>query len=187
MYLTFSFSTLPPSSFLNVSFLCLSLSPRHRLSSLCTQCVKNATTKLSSNPRCSHSKRGIITTVPAFYDSNITNVSTDETAFHHLLSATMNETVVECAQYLSCGDCAMCLSIATKKLPECCEGKQRGRFVLPSCDVRLRRFVSLGHTQVKNFRYVVPDFEEIMLSLVNESVRIIVRVPHKADEGQNEV
>ncbi|KAL2330476.1 hypothetical protein Fmac_018057 [Flemingia macrophylla] len=150
------------------------------LGSLCTQCVENATTKLSSNTQCSHSKRGIIwydecmvrfsnatffstiTTVPAFCGSNIANVSTDETAFHRLLSAAMNETAAEAAnsgnyyataetsvsqtqtlycmaqrtQDLTRGYCATCLSDAAKKLPECCEGKQGGGVSLPSCDVR---------------------------------------------------
>nr|KYP42388.1 Putative cysteine-rich receptor-like protein kinase 23 [Cajanus cajan] len=149
---------------------------------LCAHCVQNATTKLSSHPECSHSKKGVIwyddcmlrfsnatffstiATEPAFFGFNIANVSTNEATFNRLVSAAMKKTAAEaansaqgnlyaathksvsqtqtlycmaqCTQDLGRGDCATCLSDAVKKLPACCEGKQGGRVLFPSCDVR---------------------------------------------------
>ena len=44
--------------------------------------------------------------------------------------------LLECTPDLSRLDCNNCLSQAQVYIPRCCNGKQGGRFVTPSCDVR---------------------------------------------------
>ena len=45
-------------------------------------------------------------------------------------------TLVQCTPDLSGSDCNWCLQIAIANLPGCCGGKQGGRVLSPSCNVR---------------------------------------------------
>ncbi|XP_057986388.1 cysteine-rich receptor-like protein kinase 10 isoform X2 [Hevea brasiliensis] len=44
--------------------------------------------------------------------------------------------LVQCTPDLSSSDCNRCLEIAIAKLPSCCDGKQGGRVLSPSCNIR---------------------------------------------------
>ncbi|KAL4366889.1 hypothetical protein GQ457_05G030230 [Hibiscus cannabinus] len=45
-------------------------------------------------------------------------------------------TLAQCTLDLSVSDCETCLQTAIANLPSCCEGKEGGRVVFPSCNVR---------------------------------------------------
>ncbi|KAJ9136289.1 hypothetical protein P3X46_033381 [Hevea brasiliensis] len=45
-------------------------------------------------------------------------------------------TLAQCTQDLSVGSCTECLQAAVDYLPGCCNGKQGGRVIFPSCNVR---------------------------------------------------
>ncbi|XP_077220179.1 cysteine-rich receptor-like protein kinase 25 [Tasmannia lanceolata] len=44
--------------------------------------------------------------------------------------------LMQCAQYLSGGDCKTCLEGAIGQIPTCCQGKDGGRVVGPNCNLR---------------------------------------------------
>jgi len=44
--------------------------------------------------------------------------------------------MVQCTQDLSLKNCTVCLDWIMTKLPECCNGKQGGRVLSPSCNFR---------------------------------------------------
>ncbi|MCH93817.1 cysteine-rich receptor-like protein kinase, partial [Trifolium medium] len=151
-------------------------------SSLCQQCVTNATQKLSTDSDCSLSKQAVIwydecmvrynntsffstmATRPGAFLMNTANITNQE-SFMRLLFDTMNKTadkaanssvgakkyatkeasisgfqtlysLAQCTEDLSQQDCRTCLSDAIQLLPRCCEGKQGGRVLLPSCNIR---------------------------------------------------
>ncbi|KAJ1376486.1 Serine-threonine/tyrosine-protein kinase, catalytic domain [Sesbania bispinosa] len=113
-----------------------------------------------------YSNRSFFTTVdtrPAVYLLNSANTSNQE-SFMRLLFTTMNQTadeaansptvkkyatkeanisgfqtlycLAQCTEDLSNSDCRTCLSDAIGELPQCCGGKQGGRVLYPSCNVR---------------------------------------------------
>jgi hypothetical protein len=45
-------------------------------------------------------------------------------------------TLAQCTPDLSMSGCEKCLKIATNVLPSCCSGKQGGRALIPSCNIR---------------------------------------------------
>lgn len=45
-------------------------------------------------------------------------------------------TLAQCTPDLSSSGCEKCLTIATNELPSCCSGKQGGRALIPSCNIR---------------------------------------------------
>lgn len=45
-------------------------------------------------------------------------------------------TLAQCTPDLSQSGCEKCLKIATSELPSCCNGKQGGRVLIPSCNIR---------------------------------------------------
>jgi hypothetical protein len=45
-------------------------------------------------------------------------------------------TLAQCTPDLSNSGCEKCLKIATNQLPSCCSGKQGGRVLIPSCNIR---------------------------------------------------
>ncbi|KAK2404914.1 cysteine-rich receptor protein kinase [Trifolium repens] len=45
-------------------------------------------------------------------------------------------TLAQCTPDLSESGCEKCLKIATNQLPSCCSGKQGGRVLIPSCNIR---------------------------------------------------
>ncbi|WJX14811.1 hypothetical protein P8452_05022 [Trifolium repens] len=149
-------------------------------SSICQQCVRNATQKLSTD--CSSSKQAVIwydecmvrysnisffstmATYPGISMMNTANI-TNQTSFMSLLFDTMNESadkaanssvgakkyatkeasvssfqtfycLTQCTEDLSQQDCSTCLSDAIGYLPQCCNGKQGGRVLFPSCNIR---------------------------------------------------
>ncbi|KAK7269970.1 hypothetical protein RIF29_22797 [Crotalaria pallida] len=146
----------------------------------CTQCVVNATDKLSSE--CSLSKAAVIwydecmvrynntlffsimAMRPRIFLLNTANIS-NQASFMGLLFDTMNKTadeaanapilakkyatkeanisgfqklycLTQCTPDLSPRDCRECLSLAIGNLPHCCEGKQGGRALFSSCNIR---------------------------------------------------
>ncbi|XP_068322759.1 cysteine-rich receptor-like protein kinase 10 isoform X2 [Pyrus communis] len=98
---------------------------------------------------------------PGVFMMNEQNV-TDSTRFNQVLAASMNEVATEaakdtdkfatkqtkftdvitlyslgqCTQDLSAAVCDRCFRIAIAQLPSCCSGKQGGRVLFPSCNVR---------------------------------------------------
>ncbi|KAI3879025.1 hypothetical protein MKX03_019382 [Papaver bracteatum] len=44
--------------------------------------------------------------------------------------------LVECTPDISSGSCNRCLSGAISDIPNCCDGKQGGRVIRPSCNIR---------------------------------------------------
>ncbi|KAH9688441.1 cysteine-rich receptor-like protein kinase 25 [Citrus sinensis] len=49
-------------------------------------------------------------------------------------------TLVQCIPYLSKPDCNVCLPGALAQIPACCSGKQGGRVLTPSCNIRYERY-----------------------------------------------
>ncbi|KAH9688401.1 cysteine-rich receptor-like protein kinase 25 [Citrus sinensis] len=49
-------------------------------------------------------------------------------------------TLVQCIPYLSKPDCNVCLRGALAQIPACCSGKQGGRVLTPSCNIRYERY-----------------------------------------------
>ncbi|GMP72862.1 hypothetical protein CsSME_00030756 [Camellia sinensis var. sinensis] len=49
--------------------------------------------------------------------------------------------LVQCTPDISSKDCNTCLSDAISNLPICCEGKQGGRYLFPSCNVRCELYL----------------------------------------------
>ncbi|XP_029126515.1 cysteine-rich receptor-like protein kinase 10 [Cajanus cajan] len=105
-----------------------------------------------------------VDTTPTVGLSNTANIS-NQASFMRLMFDTMNQTadeaatspigakkyatnqanisgfqtlycLVQCTQDLSPQDCRSCLSVAIGQLSWCCEGKQGGRILNPSCNVR---------------------------------------------------
>ncbi|CAL5209769.1 unnamed protein product [Lathyrus oleraceus] len=105
-----------------------------------------------------------VATVPNLLMWNTANITNQE-SFMKLLSVTMNESadkaanssvgakkyatkeatisgfqtlycMAQCTDDLSPLDCSSCLSVAIGALPQCCNGKQGGRVLFPSCNIR---------------------------------------------------
>ncbi|RXH94002.1 hypothetical protein DVH24_016069 [Malus domestica] len=98
---------------------------------------------------------------PGVFLTNTQNV-TEQTRFNQVLAASMNEVATEaandaykfaakqtkfsdqitlyslgqCTQDLSAAVCDRCFGVAIAQLPSCCSGKQGGRVLFPSCNVR---------------------------------------------------
>ncbi|XP_068324845.1 cysteine-rich receptor-like protein kinase 10 [Pyrus communis] len=98
---------------------------------------------------------------PGVFLMNTQNVM-EQTRFNQVLAASMNEVATEaandaykfaakqtkfsdqitlyslgqCTQDLSAAVCNRCLAVAIAQLPSCCSGKQGGRVLFPSCNVR---------------------------------------------------
>jgi hypothetical protein len=49
--------------------------------------------------------------------------------------------LVQCTPDLSSADCNSCLQAAINRLPICCDGKQGGRVLFPSCNVRYELYL----------------------------------------------
>ncbi|GLU23231.1 hypothetical protein SLE2022_392540 [Rubroshorea leprosula] len=52
--------------------------------------------------------------------------------------------LVQCTPDLSQLQCNSCLSDAIKQIPECCNGKQGGRVIMPSCNIRFEIYLFYG-------------------------------------------
>lgn len=105
---------------------------------------------------------------------NIENI-TDAARFRELLADTMNDTVsfatsgesekkyfatkevnftgsqklyslVQCTQDLTVDGCNQCLASAVGAIPTCCEGKQGGRVMSPSCNIRYETYQFFNST-----------------------------------------
>ncbi|XP_065877420.1 cysteine-rich receptor-like protein kinase 10 [Euphorbia lathyris] len=105
---------------------------------------------------------------PTVYKSNTQNIS-DQTRFNSLLATSMRESataaanaksgekkfavkevnftafqtlynLAQCTPDLSTADCIQCLDIAISQLPACCNGKQGGRVLTPSCNIRYEMY-----------------------------------------------
>ncbi|XVF87659.1 hypothetical protein PTKIN_Ptkin18bG0138100 [Pterospermum kingtungense] len=128
----------------------------------------------------------IPTVVPQVYLLNTGNVA-DQERFNQILADTMGDAVtlalnatfikqnfatkeasvsgfqtlyslVQCTPDLSWPDCNTCLRVAIAALPMCCDGKQGGRVLTPSCNVRyeLFRFYNLTAVPVAPPPSVIP-------------------------------
>ncbi|XP_022720570.1 cysteine-rich receptor-like protein kinase 10 isoform X2 [Durio zibethinus] len=118
----------------------------------------------------------IATIVPAIYMLNTGNVS-DQERFNQILADTMNNaatlavnatlglknfatrdanisgfqtlySLVQCTPDLSSTDCNTCLRGAIAALPNCCSGKQGGRVLTPSCNIRYELYPFYNQTAV---------------------------------------
>ena len=103
-----------------------------------------------------------VATHPFCYKWSLANISSNPASFMSLLYNTMNHTaheaaisgnmystkqanysnsetlycLAQCTQDLSPQNCTACLTQAIEYLPNCCEGKQGGRVLFPSCNIR---------------------------------------------------
>ncbi|KAG4377850.1 hypothetical protein GLYMA_18G219600v4 [Glycine max] len=103
-----------------------------------------------------------VATHPFCYKWSLANISSNPASFMSLLYNTMNQTaheaaisgnmystkqanysnsetlycLAQCTQDLSPQNCTACLTQAIEYLPNCCEGKQGGRVLFPSCNIR---------------------------------------------------
>ncbi|XP_027925796.1 cysteine-rich receptor-like protein kinase 7 isoform X2 [Vigna unguiculata] len=103
-----------------------------------------------------------VDTYPRYYRWNQANISSNPLSFNYLLANTMRETaheaanssnrystkkeslsefntlycLTQCTQDLSPQQCSDCLESAISDIPSCCDGKQGGRVVYPSCNIR---------------------------------------------------
>ncbi|RZB53140.1 Cysteine-rich receptor-like protein kinase 25 [Glycine soja] len=103
-----------------------------------------------------------VATHPFCYKWSLANISYNPESFMSLLYNTMNHTaheaaisgnmystkqanysnsetlycLAQCTQDLSPQNCTACLTQAIEYLPNCCEGKQGGRVLFPSCNIR---------------------------------------------------
>ncbi|GAB2303555.1 hypothetical protein Dimus_037542 [Dionaea muscipula] len=71
-----------------------------------------------------------------FFMWNLNNVTTDPTAPFDGSSTAAIYGLAQCTRDLSYGDCKKCLDEAISELPSCCNGRQGGRVVGGSCNVR---------------------------------------------------
>ncbi|KAL5166855.1 Cysteine-rich receptor-like protein kinase 25 [Glycine soja] len=116
-----------------------------------------------------------VATFPFGYEWSLANISSNPASFMSLLYNTMNHTaheaaisgnmfstkqanysnsetlycLAQCTQDLSPQNCTACLTQAIEYLPDCCEGKQGGRVVFPSCNIRFELYPF--------FRNVIPE------------------------------
>ncbi|CAI8604767.1 unnamed protein product [Vicia faba] len=132
-------------------------------SPLCQQCVANATQKLSTDTDCSSSKQAVI-----WYDecmvrySNTSFFSTVATSPDKAANSSVGAKkyatkearisgfqtlycMAQCTDDLSQLDCSSCLSDAIGALPQCCNGKQGGRVLFPSCNIRYELYPFYGN------------------------------------------
>ncbi|XP_047160894.1 cysteine-rich receptor-like protein kinase 25 [Vigna umbellata] len=103
-----------------------------------------------------------VNTSPGYYVWNVANISSDPSSFRSLLEDTMKQTareaansrnkyytnngtlpklqtlycLTQCTQDLSLQQCSDCLDEAISNIPTCCNGKQGGRVLFPSCNIR---------------------------------------------------
>ncbi|MBA0569362.1 hypothetical protein Golob_006798, partial [Gossypium lobatum] len=114
--------------------------------------------------------------VPKFYLINTGNVSNQE-RFNQILATTMNDgaalalndtlplkkfatseanvsrfqtlySLLQCTPDLTTSDCNTCLRGAIADLPSCCDGKQGGRVLTPSCSIRYELYPFYNQTAV---------------------------------------
>ncbi|PPD85452.1 hypothetical protein GOBAR_DD17609 [Gossypium barbadense] len=114
--------------------------------------------------------------VPKFYLINTANVSNQE-RFNQILATTMNDgaalalndtlplkkfatseanvsrfqtlySLLQCTPDLTTSDCNTCLRGAIADLPNCCDGKQGGRVLTPSCSIRYELYPFYNQTAV---------------------------------------
>ncbi|KAL5070205.1 hypothetical protein RYX36_021092 [Vicia faba] len=114
-----------------------------------------------------------VATSPGVFLMNNANITNQE-SFMSLLSVTMNESadkaanssvgakkyatkearisgfqtlycMAQCTDDLSQLDCSSCLSDAIGALPQCCNGKQGGRVLFPSCNIRYELYPFYGN------------------------------------------
>ncbi|XP_057985401.1 cysteine-rich receptor-like protein kinase 10 [Hevea brasiliensis] len=57
-------------------------------------------------------------------------------------------TLAQCTPDLSVSDCRQCLQTAMSRLPGCCSGKQGGRVLVPSCNIRYEIYVFFNESGV---------------------------------------
>ncbi|XP_015574231.2 cysteine-rich receptor-like protein kinase 10 [Ricinus communis] len=116
---------------------------------------------------------------PELYMWNTQNISTsDQVRFNGLLASTMNNlateastaasgekkfavkedsftsfqklySLVQCTPDLSTSDCGQCLQTAISNLPSCCGGKQGGRVLYPSCNIRYEVYLFFNATALE--------------------------------------
>ncbi|KAL5081058.1 hypothetical protein RYX36_009479 [Vicia faba] len=121
-------------------------------------------------------------TSPGVSMINTNNVSTPK-SFMPLLSLTMNQTaekaannnkmyatneakvskfqtlycLAQCTPGLSPNDCRTCLSAGIDYLPRCCDGKQGGRVLFPSCNVRYELYPFYRSSNASPTNRLVPE------------------------------
>ncbi|XP_050212569.1 cysteine-rich receptor-like protein kinase 10 [Mercurialis annua] len=57
--------------------------------------------------------------------------------------------LVQCTPDLSTSDCSLCIQAAISQLPSCCNGKQGGRVLSPSCNIRYEIYSFYNSTALK--------------------------------------
>ncbi|XP_050212572.1 cysteine-rich receptor-like protein kinase 10 [Mercurialis annua] len=57
--------------------------------------------------------------------------------------------LVQCTPDLSASACSLCLQAAISKLPNCCDGKQGGRVLSPSCNIRYEIYMFYNSTRLE--------------------------------------
>ncbi|XP_055960380.1 cysteine-rich receptor-like protein kinase 10 [Mercurialis annua] len=75
----------------------------------------------------------------------------------------------QCTPDLSGGDCSYCLQAAISQLPTCCDGKQGGRVLCPSCNIRYEIYSFFNETGYNREVYPNKTNEEVTYVIVNPS------------------
>ncbi|XP_042027589.1 putative receptor-like protein kinase At4g00960 [Salvia splendens] len=65
--------------------------------------------------------------------------------------------LVQCTPDLSSGDCTSCLIGAISEIPQCCDGKQGGRVLRPSCNLRFEIAPFFNETRLQELEFVPPS------------------------------
>ncbi|XP_058779284.1 cysteine-rich receptor-like protein kinase 25 [Vicia villosa] len=65
--------------------------------------------------------------------------------------------LVQCTPDLSPNDCRTCLSSAIEYLPQCCDGKQGGRVLFPSCNIRYELYPFYSSVNASSPNARVPE------------------------------
>ncbi|XP_050258387.1 cysteine-rich receptor-like protein kinase 44 isoform X11 [Quercus robur] len=107
--------------------------------------------------------------------------------------------LVQCTPDLSVQVCSDCLNGAMKLIPECCDGKQGGRVVRPSCNLRFEVFPFYNTTASNNTPaakgkesnksrtviIVVPIISFVVLIIISFCIYLRVRKPREKPQSES--
>jgi hypothetical protein len=87
--------------------------------------------------------------------------ATEEVAFN---SSQTLYSLVQCTPDLNVSDCERCFRSAIGGLPTCCDGKQGGRVLLPSCNIRYELYPFYNFTAASPaFPLLAPGMKKILI------------------------
>ncbi|XP_026432516.1 putative receptor-like protein kinase At4g00960 isoform X2 [Papaver somniferum] len=120
----------------------------------CQSCVDFAIQDFNKTGRCPNSKQAIIWYEKCELMNDLagkagssfsTNFASGNRSFDDFQRA---YGLVECTPDISSGSCNRCLSGAISDIPNCCDGKQGGRVIRPSCNIRYELYTFFESTVI---------------------------------------